>query len=1858
MGLKSIYYSIEDKYYSFIEWLANNGLNFKPLIGILESKGIPSLPVIFALLLIAIGGAIFFLNPNLLLPSASTTVLSISVKTAAGLPVDGATVVLLGANNLNLSQTTDANGVVSFSGVTVGQTVRVSVSKAGFPPVSRSVMVGVNSIISPFVLSGSTQGRVTLLVTTEQSEPVGNAQVSYVVNGETRNTITSSQGVATLNAPVGAPVSVTVTAQGYPVATDLFTPTSETFQHTITLSSSTHSIPDFNNLRRNAAGVPSPNDDAATDASRTNLDSVYPVTVTVTNSTGFLPGATVALFDAVSQTQLGANITGLDGKAVFAEISGGVSVYAAVDAEGYVSATSLTRTVSGGPLGLSVQLALPTNDSASNLTVIFSDDAHSPAFAVDLVIWDSLSSPQQRLKQQVRLTRVSNVIQNLPAGKTVYLSAYSSGHVRYVSDPFVLQAGPNNTAAINLTKLTPENSVNVNVNVVDFYNAPVSNANVSAMFPSERFLIPTVPTTAGVAVLTNMPLHPVVIRVVNGSFTGEANLDVSLTNNNVTVQLLPSAATVKLRTVNMHTGAVAVGSTFTVSYTYGGETVNLAGCPLTNVDVQSPVENTGDYCQLTLASQVMYTVKASNSNYFDKIQTFSLAPGETKQVDVTMSSTADNQVLPDDAFHIFDQDGTDVSTYTSDETGFRILQAGKIYTAVFSINVQPNDVGAGAYLRLGDEATSTGNDNALIYKGFPLDDDDLINSGEFNLRGATSYSTGNCGNPVAPAQIGTFKWLNAFKNTTASTSTTTFEVKVPFLVTKSTPNRLNVSYRAYSVSPGGIYTRSPSDSMLGTQQQTSTRSECAAATYYNTFKVAPLPDTIVQCANEACLLLTFAQGGNHGGEGFGVRPALLRNDTFPQRLSLFYSILDFNPDFDAGTELTFKTDKNVLAIIRQDEQRMPVNAASFKVTITDNTYHAVSKTPARVTGDILSTPTSLQAIPDYTINLAYGNKVTLATTVNMLGLPQEAVALSALPSHYVLLYNASPSNPTQDDLTLLSVNGSTATNVTGTGIDFYVDPLLPADAALLLFNFSSSPCQELVFQTFDSSGCFEQVNDPKSVLSLPEEYSTYGNKLLMMKYDASTNRCAYYSKDPNSVKVTKNASTLRVVSTCTQKAIEIPLNIKVAPSLALDSSIPATLPQAPASAAVNFKPEYQAVRLAPKVWDEPAVPALGVDASFMHVLLNNRQYSADKYVRIFQGETEADATDYLVLDNAVVVPTQGIKPILTRDEALPSLFGISSDSVDLLDIHAPGQQLSLANSVSGSTTITFEDQPQSMESSRNEVLNVLRNTAFRRRQDCNPPRPCPFGMFPYNVFVDIKQTPITYHLGGALWTGKEGVGKIDFEFQGLSGEKCTQRNEEGVYDYNWQYLIRPEDGNVQQDKKYAPISVGSLDYATFGCSNTLSLCGKLSFNGGQCINNCGDGWYYNASLGTTGSLCNKDTFKVNDFRQDSASRRETLASKWVAAMANGVASCVATELLTTPAGCAAGAPFGPGGAMVGSILGSFVGNQVYDLAAGNRITDAITSALGPEDMDVPGFASFTGKWAAACSYAGTALDVANAVSFFKTATLVTQYTCPNVVDAALSKCLCLGGAGVHADFNPDGSCAIQKALKTLISSAAVRDQISGVTKVADHIKSAQDATEQFKYPNGKPIAAEYLSKSQKEIVDNAKADLEEAKQEAISAGSCSDGQDARSCAAKLDDVAASVGTLDQVYTAACGPLLSAQALLIMGGAAYEEVPRRAYLSINENGNMDFGGGFLGIGGSDVDCADNSNIKRENFDVWTDLDFRSLRVKANGQPTKCVDKPEIQTYAQSDDGSTDVNTDPSNIDSVNKIGTFYITSRGK
>ncbi len=1865
MGLKEFYYVVEDKYYAFIEWLAANGLNLKPLINAVESRGIPSLPLFTALFLIIIGGAYLFLNPGafagLNLPFGGGTV-SIQVQTASGEPVQDALVSLSGID-VNQSISTGADGVAAFSGLQAGKRLRVSISKQGFMPYSGQFTVG--STIAPITLRAATSGQVVLLVKTAVDEPVARAQVSYVVSGETRNTITSSQGTAQLNTPVGSPVSLTVSAQGYDTVSGSFTPDSPGYQHTVTLEESTQVIPDFPPRQDCSRRVPTPEDP---DCGTIDFTETVTVTVEVKNETNSpIEGATVVLFNYADQSIIGAaGATDENGAHVFEDVPAGISVYVAGEAEGYISKQSQARTTASS-VTIPLTLQVVSNTTASNLSIQLSDNANTRAFTADVfVVEHGTNRILTHLRRQSARTRVA---ENLEIGKQVYVAVFSTEHVRYTSDSFPIVAG-NNTWFANLTKKTTDNSVNLRVEVVDFYGERVQNANVSAVLENGHMLLPVEPAVGGSVELRNMPLVTMTIRATLGAFQGSENVTLDPTVTNVTVRLLPVTGVVRLIAQDGLNGNIIDGATYVVNYIYRNQIVEIARCEAS--DIQN-----GE-CVLNLWSGITYTVTAHASGYVDKVQQFVVQPSQPRNhapVIVTMFSTSNDAILQG-APQVFEvkEDGAtvDVSTYAEDPvTHLRSLQVGKTYYAYFNVRVQPNTLGTGVYLRLGDDSTSTANDNAVIFKGFPLSPPDLINSGDFVLRGATTYNPGSCGSAISANQVGTFKWMDAFKNTTDS-PVSDVQIAIPFIVTKTTPGRLNLSYRAYTIFENGVYVRSPFDPVLGTQREATNRKECAAEVNKTTFKVVGLQDTIVQCGVQACLSLRFTQEGEHGGEGFQVRPAVVKDPRFPTPLNLEYSILDFNPNFDDGTELSFQSNREYLPIVVKGEQVPPTPSGkvAFEVKLSENKYTASSRTPERVTGSITTSPT-LKTNPSFPISLAYGNKVSIQTSVNLVGIPQLVGELAPLPAHYVLRYD-------NGQLTLLTINGTRSTQATG--IDFNVDPILPADAMLLLFNFSSASTEESSVFLDDSTECFELVEDARTALTLPEEYQAYTGKLLLLKYDASTDKCKLYSRNPNAMKLALNASMLRVVLHRTQTSIEIPLNVKTT------VGGPTSLSTTPALYD-TFPSEYHAVTLQENAWSEQGVPDFGVDASHLHIIYNNRQYSRDNYVRVYEGTREESATDYVVLDNAVVVPVQGLKPIATLEEAAPKLLGISSPP-ELLSVRESG---TIAFILPNGTrlNVDIENQADSMEATRHQVLSVLRSTAFRRRQDCNPPRPCPFGMFPYSAFVDIQAKPIQYHLGGDVWTGKTGGGKADFEFYGLAGDKCDQRNEEGVYDYYWQYLIRPQDGNAQQDKKFKPIELGPLDYATFGCSNTQKLCGKLSFSGGQCINNCGDGWYYDAQPGLQSSLCSKNTFKLDDVRESTTDQELTILGKFVKNIPNAVASCFAQEIAASEVGCEVGSAYGPGGALVGSVLAGLAAGKAYDLTLGEYVDNALQG--DDTEADVPGFAQFLYKWGEVCNYAGAALDIANAVHYLKSVDLVSKYQCPAALDNALSKCFCYGTG--TANVLSEG-CAAEKAARLFISSTAVRnarnrisEQTSSVTSAEQNFKNSRENLRtklaQFKnidvdtsvcgnnncvvreLTNAKPTLTRALkndptdasSRMKLEIISEvedtavpaaigAQDDYHEAVAQAKAQGLCATDSSNNDCVSQLQEANGELRLMDSAYNAVCGPVFAwAVGALVIEGI-WADVPDRAYISINNEGNTNFDGGTLGFGGPDVDCADNTDLSRGNFDVWYDLDFSSLRV-LEGKTAKCMEKEEIATF-----------TEKNAVEPRDKQLTFYITSRNR
>lgn len=1883
MGLKEFYYKLEDKYYSFIEWLANNGLNLKPLIQGIESKGIPSLPLFTAFLLIIIGGAYLYTNPLALqgLGFGGSSTLSIRVQTASNEPVADAVVTITGTN-YNESISTDAGGVAMFAAVPSGTRLRVTVSKQGYSPVTRDYTAG--SALAPFIMRSSLAAGsgITLLVTDQESAPVPGAQVSYVVNGEQRNVATSSAGVAQLSVPIGTLVSVTVSGQGFDTATDSFTADSPTYQRQITLSAGLGSINNFNALAGRAGRVPSPLDDEDDTAGRTtNLATTVDVTVNVVNSTaGPVSDAVVVLFNYADHSQLAAGTTGANGIKSFNDIAAGIQAYVAVDADGFVSQTSAPKVTQQGTT-YTVTMAVISNVSASNLTLNFSDDAGSvsSAFsALEFYVFNALT--HQVVKRMPRSSGRNRVVSDLPAGQSVYISAFSDQHVRYSSEVFTLQAGANNTLDAGLVKKTAENSINLRVKVTDFYGDPVGRSVVTPVLAANNHvLLPGAnsSTGSGEAELKNMPLQPVVITATNGSFYGETPVNVSLDSLNVTVQLIPTEGTVRLTSLNLLTNTPIdpASASYTISYGRGQQRVNLAGCPAANAEVPSATDLQNGICVLHLASGIVYTVTAKAAGYFDKSQTFWLNPNEQRDESITLIPTTSNEVLATPV-HLYESTETatgleysDAEQNRDENTGLFLLEPGKVYTAVFEVQFKPGTTGTGVYLRLGGD-TSISSGNAVIFKGFPIDDPFHINSGNFNLTASNSFAPNSCGQNVAQNQVGTFKWLDAFLPSDKY-SGSSGQIKVSFLVTKSTPSRLNVSFRAYAAYGDGTYLRSPADLVLGTAKENAARSACAAETSLKEYKVISSTSDVVSCAAQACLMLHFSQAGSTGIDGFSVYPAVLRSETLPTQtlpntLQLHYSIFDFNPDFDDGTTLKFQTDRNFLSLIRRDPDQdtpNPLERDDFQVSPSENSYTVTSKTPRKVSG-VIKTNALTQARPDFAISLSYESKASLATNINLLGLPQPISELSPLPAHYVLLYNASSAGGANDNLTLKKVEGPLISDVSD--IDFISDPILPADALLVVFNFSqNAPCtgrSSLSMRLSDPTGCFEQIDDPRTALQLPPEYVAYGENLMMLKYDASSDRCKLFSKNPNRVKVALNVSMLTVVSVCTQKAIEIPLNIKVNEELtensnqAYSQAYGASCASPPCFNYASFKSSYKAVTKKEKAWEEPPVADLGVDASFVHVLYNNRQYSKDGLVTVYNEGDSENPGYYVVGDNPVNIPVQGYKPIVTRDAALPALLGPVAEQEDQLlkvyetDLLHPDINNTLAEAL-GIDSLFLDNQADSMDVTGNQSINVLRNTAFRRRQLCTVGRPCPFGLFPYSAFVDAKQKPLTLHLGGDAWTGKYGNGKLDFEFYGLAGSACTDREQEGIYDYYWTYTI-DDVGNYIQTKNYKPLEVKQIDYSTFGCSiPSKNLCGKLSFGGGSCINNCGDGWYYAAYEGMKQpQLCDGETaFKVKNIYP--ATEKQNIVGKMLENAVNGITQCLIAEYAGAMAGCGIGYSVtggNPAGAAVGSLIGrAAAGEGVKHIDAINWEFDS-----GGAD-DVPELPSFFNSWQKACGYGGTALQVYDIYSRWNTLT-AGNAACREGFKRAWASCLCLDPTGpALGEF---GQCALMSSLQSAVTSPTIKRNIEIASDRLEAAKvgasSRTSAPPSYGPPGTPPPASTSRSR------DTTLSNIDACSGAGVALGSCS------VYAQGKQDELSTLADANTWYDRLCTyPFILLGAQRLLGTALAYDVPERVHLQIINGGKKSDsfleapGGWVTDEDGSAVDCTSSELFPGDEKDyVWYDWDLSSLRAY-KGRVRQCMDYEDVKVYLQGEDDAI-TETRPIPEDGQTGSATFYITSRNR
>jgi len=205
-SLKDIYFSIEDRYYAFMDYLEEKVhipvYNF--FVNPIEDSGIPSFPFALLLFFVLLGAGFYAYMAYF---AASSTSVQISVLGANNEALSGVTVTLLvDGEEFNVSAS-DENGVALFEGVPVGKTATVKIERDGFEPFAKSF----STTTGPFETVASLQSiavieppskeeKVSVKVLDENGVPLGGVSISYFdsISGEAKHATTDSDGVASL----------------------------------------------------------------------------------------------------------------------------------------------------------------------------------------------------------------------------------------------------------------------------------------------------------------------------------------------------------------------------------------------------------------------------------------------------------------------------------------------------------------------------------------------------------------------------------------------------------------------------------------------------------------------------------------------------------------------------------------------------------------------------------------------------------------------------------------------------------------------------------------------------------------------------------------------------------------------------------------------------------------------------------------------------------------------------------------------------------------------------------------------------------------------------------------------------------------------------------------------------------------------------------------------------------------------------------------------------------------------------------------------------------------------------------------------------------------------------------------------------------------------------------------------------------------------------------------------------------------------------------------------------------------------------------------------------------------------------
>jgi len=816
--LRGFYFSLEEKYYSLMDWFQERGARvYDWFITPVEKSGIPSFPIAALLALLVLGG----LSALLLAPSGVPV--QVTVSSSNGSPLQGALVTLYYGDE-SVERITDASGTARFDGLPEGAGASVRVSLEGFELFASEFELvleeGANVLLKQVTLSPETIEKPKLTVTV--ANPDGDALSGAVLlfsdpnTGEQVEESTDASGSAFLEFEDGTEIfKLTVRRKGF-------------VEEKKTCFASQGTC--FIELK---AEQTTPTDEGG------KMEATASVLVFVKEPSGEGARARASLFDASTGQLLDERVSGGDGVAFFEGVAVGTRVYVSVSPEdtsywGYPGFDNVQTILVGG-IEFRVNLEEKGVASTRTITIAAADEEGGEIGNAQVMLY-SLENPLNLLAS-AETNDFGLAEMEVAEGTTGYLTVFAQGFLPHLEKSVL--AG--DTLTVTLEKTVPGNNGVARVLVLDPEGDRVPFARVS-LLTSDGFNsgVPDAETLDdGSALFESLPLSEFRAIARKGSASGEGDaFKVSVSEEaESTIWLEPTYAYLKVDAVDA-TQQPRRNVAVEVEAFLDDEKISSCrtGAGSTNVS-----------CKLKVRANKPVVLKVSDEQYSEfESEPIVLGTGQEAAKTLKLVPASYSDELQIISFELVD-------AVTLEPVEF--IEKGNYYRALLTVSLPSGADSSGFVLRAGGDGGADESQAVLVSWNEPGGAEVVV------IKGDAYEPDYSCSDEVAD-YAEEYKWVQL--EFEGGFGVRTLSAKV--FVKPSAKGSVSFDYRAFA-EKGGYWFRAPEDPDLGSEESVSGRQACRALTEETSFEVVSGSAT---CNDDACLAIALSTSNQLLSNGLPV----------------------------------------------------------------------------------------------------------------------------------------------------------------------------------------------------------------------------------------------------------------------------------------------------------------------------------------------------------------------------------------------------------------------------------------------------------------------------------------------------------------------------------------------------------------------------------------------------------------------------------------------------------------------------------------------------------------------------------------------------------------------------------------------------------------------------------------------------------------------------------------------------------------------------------------------------------------------------------------------------------------------------